>query len=164
MNYKELFNQLINTGGFTCGWDQLDPPKGQFIVSITNNRANIPSNEKELKALLVSVLEQKEYKKYIGDPNYCFGAWIDKDIIFVDINRIFDDFHSAIICGIESNQKALFDIQNNILYTLPQCQTHGTETQKKDYKIKLLQSIKEQDYFIDPDKCITLLSSNYTAK
>ena len=156
MNYKELYNQLINTGGFTCGWDQLNPPKGQFIVSITNNMADIPSNAKELRALLVSVLEQKEYKKYIGNPDYCFGAWIDKDIIFVDINRIFDDLHAAILCGIEFNQKALFDIQNNILYTLPQCQAHGTETQKKDYKIKLLQSIREKRYYVDYTKTIRL--------
>lgn len=143
-NYKQLFDELVNNGGFTCGWNQLEPPpSGRYICSITNNTAKIPKSYKELRALLDSVLSQKEYQQYIGNPNYCFGAWIDKDIVYVDINRIYDNLADALICGIEFGQKAIYDTVEKKVYDVPTLQTHGTEWQKETYKRVLIDKIRQ---------------------
>ncbi len=146
-NYKELFDELVNTGGFSCGWNQLDYPKGRFIVGITNNTAKIPKNERELKALLTAILGQKEYEKYIGNNNYCFGGWIDGELIYIDINQIVDNLHDALVLASNSNQLAIFDSVNKCITNLPTPQKHGTETQKKNYLIKVKDAIRQKQYY-----------------
>lgn len=153
-NYKEIFNTLVKTGGFTCSWNQLDSPTGNYFVSITNNTANIPKNERELKALLTAILGQKEYQKYIGDSSYCFGGWIDGELIYIDINQICNNLHKSLILAIENNQLAIFDNVNECVIKLPTPQIQGTETQKKNYLIKVKDSISQGKYYIKDNQVI----------
>lgn len=153
-NYKEIFNTLVKTGGFTCSWNQLGEPTGNYFVSITNNTAKIPKNERELKSLLTAILGQKEYQKYIGDPNYCFGGWIDGELIYIDINQIVDNLHDALVLASNNNQLAIFDNINKCVINLPTPQIHGTETQKKNYLIKVKDSINQGKYYIKDDQII----------
>lgn len=149
-NYNDLFDQLTNTGGFTCGWNGLNDVPQRYIVGITDNRSDSPKNARELKALLVSVLEQRKYRKYIGNPEYCFGVWqVSAEIVSVDINICTDDLTTAITTGFDNGQDCIYDQETKVLIWLPKWQAAGTETQKKDYKIKVRQFLTEGQYITE---------------
>jgi hypothetical protein len=149
-NYNDLFTELTLNQGFTCSWDQLGSVDKRYIVGITDNRCDAPKNARELRSLLAKVLEQKAYKKYIGDSNYCFGCWqASPEIVSVDINLCTDDLTTAITTGFDNGQDCIYDQESKILIWLPKQQKAGTETQKSDYKIKVRQFLTEGNYITE---------------
>jgi hypothetical protein len=155
MNYKKLYDLLITNGGFTCGWNGLNLIDKGIIVSITDNKAEVPENYRDFESLIASVLSRKEYRKYIGDSNFCWGCWISGEgILYIDINRVFDDLHSALCEAVLYGQKAIFDLENKQLYTLPSPQRTGTETQKRNYSIKIADCISQKKYYINNGQII----------
>lgn len=149
-NYNDLFTELTLNQGFTCSWDQLGSVDKRYIVGITDNRADMPKNGKELRDLLTVVLEQRKYSKYIGNPEYCFGCWqVSGEIVSVDINLCTDDLNTALVTGFDNGQDCIYDQETKVLIWLPKQQKAGTETQKSDYKIKVRQFLAEGQYITE---------------
>lgn len=110
MNIEVLKNEIIKNGGFTIDseYKKINKKNG-FMVSILGMEKTFSINN-------INEIEKtiKEYQNYIKNKkNMYIGAWLDNDIIYIDISKHVEKKQNAINLGIKNKQLAIYDIKNN---------------------------------------------------
>jgi len=120
---KELYGYLLLNDGFTVDTDLnlIEREKGYF-VSISG----IPST------FSIGVMNFELFKTIIREyqrstlNNRLIGAWIEKDIVYIENSIFVEDLATALNLALEYNQIAIYDIENKeSLYILESVEQKG---------------------------------------
>ncbi len=141
---RNLYKELIDNGGFTAKWNN-DHVTDRYIVAITNNKYIIPTDNTALSIELSKLFHSDDVINYYLKPEYCFGGWVDDQICYLDINTTTNDLRNALVLGIRFGQKAIYDQVNKKIINVPTPQITGTLTQQKDYLIKSIDKILQNE-------------------
>jgi hypothetical protein len=114
---KNLLNfctSVLEDGGATFNLVTGSDPTSGYIVSEAGHEQvySMLSNDIANQIMVTSVV-----RKYIGDKGFelsmvenFLGAWVDKNKIYLDISRVYDNEEEARAMAIKNNQIAYFDL------------------------------------------------------
>lgn len=110
---KELYNKVLKDGGFTADYDlELKEFNNGYMVSVEGKEKTI--NKNDIRGFEDAIIETRG--EITGDNEY-IGAWLDKDIIYIDVSIKIDDLQEARAEARANNQLAIYDLkENNSLY------------------------------------------------
>lgn len=110
MNIEVLKNDIIKNGGFTIDneYKKIDKKSG-YMVSLLGFETTVNiKNIDKIDAII------NDYKKIIGNKKELYiGAWLDNDIIYIDISKHIEKKQNAVNFGIKNKQLSIYDIKNN---------------------------------------------------
>ena len=117
MNIKNFIKQTITDGGCTYSINsgEINPSSG-FAVAMEHRELIVNelglTSDKLLRSYIDSNLD-------VLSSNNCYlGSWKSshngKDIYYLDCVEVIADRDDAIKCGIDNNQLAIYDLENEI--------------------------------------------------
>lgn len=131
MNLQNFLTDTINNGGasfnITTG---VYNPKNGYFVSLPNHEQQIPLSE--FKASDLKRYVNNNYDVLSNENNFV-GSWVDNGMVYLDISEKITDKRTALVLGIDRNQKAIYDAFNGKVIDIPTPQKAGTLTQQKTY-------------------------------
>ena len=107
---ENLKNDILKNGGFTIDSEyQKINKKDGYMVSLLGYETQLSiKNIDKIDGII------EKYKKIIGNKkNMYIGAWLDNDIIYIDISKHIEKKYNAIQYGIKNRQLAIYDIKND---------------------------------------------------
>lgn len=105
-NTNDLYNDLMENGGFTVDSDGNSPDSG-FMVAKENFESILPLHLVNNGLLATIVIN---YAKNLKSSSDYIGAWIDDNKVYFDISERFTDLQNALNVGRDRNQIAIFNI------------------------------------------------------
>ena len=139
MELKELINDIICQGRATLDRDlqPIDTKKGYMVSYFETEKIFDLSNIdfKEISSLILK--RQADLKE-----NEYLGFWVDKGILYIDISINILDLKQAKQVGINNNQLAIYDLQNDTSIEIMEDVTEYI-IYKNDRYIKAFNTLKE---------------------
>lgn len=109
MELEKIIEKTLKNGGITIdsNFKEINKKTG-YVVSDYGMEKTYFKNE--LEALKKDIMLYKE----IAKKNDAFiGLWIDNDIIFLDISKVYDNKKEALKIAKKNKQLAIYDIKND---------------------------------------------------
>lgn len=119
-------------GGITFNNEVMNPQQG-YIVSILGHEEVLNIHELDEEALWEYVGAKRSVIDSIS--NLFIGVWFNPDSnqYVLDLSEQILDKETAILRGINRNQLAIYDANNQVVINLPEPQKSGTMTQQQTY-------------------------------
>lgn len=110
---KELIKKAIEKGGFTIDKTGKAPNvKSGYIVSDFGKEKTYFINDiNDMRQLEKDIITYFEDIQNSDGANV--GLWLDNDILFLDISRIYQNKKEALKIGKKNRQLAIYDIKND---------------------------------------------------
>lgn len=143
-NIKKIIEEIKENNGGTYNkeYKTINAKKG-FMVSLQGYEKKCKTEQEIEKA----ITENMEIVK--GLDNAYLGAWIDEDIIYIDISVLVENKDDALELGKVNNQLAIYDIENNESIYLSYYYTVYKVIRNKDNDIVDYRIYKQYNYKID---------------
>lgn len=114
---KNLLNfctAILEDGGATFNLATGTSPTSGYIVSEAGHEVVMPMMKNEIAN---QIFVTSAVRQYISDKGYelslvenYLGAWVDKNKLYLDISRVYDNEDEARAMAIKNNQIAYFDL------------------------------------------------------
>lgn len=109
MNLRKLTDQILSNGGASYSLTYGNVTKGYAVSPHKNRETQIPLPQFNNTALRNFVLENSDL---LANEGHFLGAWIDNNIVYLDVSiAVTSKARAAKICK-DSNQLAYFDLVN----------------------------------------------------
>ena len=145
---KNIISEGIKKGGFTIDYKGNTPnTKKGYIVSDYGKEKTYFINDK------IDMMQlENDFIKYIEiakkEKNCFIGGWIENDVFFLDISRIYSNKKEALKIGKKNKQLAIYDIEKDASIAIEK-EYFTIHEVKKDFKnIMEFDSLKDiEKYF-----------------
>lgn len=114
---KNLLNfctAILEDGGATFNIATGTSPASGYIVSEAGHEVVMPMMKNEIAN---QIFVTSAVRQYISDKGFelslvdnYLGAWVDKNKLYLDISRVYDNEDEARAMAIKNNQIAYFDL------------------------------------------------------
>ncbi|MFH8346826.1 hypothetical protein [Streptomyces sp. NPDC018045] len=114
MTNTNYYEAIISNGGLTFSPMRPTPVSG-YMVSVAGSERTFP-----LHSFSVSDLNKymHEYLDRVVYESMFFGAWIDGDLVYLDLSVNIADRNAAVVLGRMESQLAIYDVTNEKVISL----------------------------------------------
>jgi hypothetical protein len=113
-NLLDFCDAVLENGGATFNLVMGTSPTNGYIVSEAGHEVVMPMMKNEVAN---QIFVTSAVRQYISDKGYelslvdnYLGAWVDKNKLYLDISRVYDNEDEARAMAIKNNQIAYFDL------------------------------------------------------
>ena len=142
MNLRNLLKEINDNNGVSYNITTGDyNPTDGYMVSLPSYEAAFP--KEDLSEQLIKDYITKNIEPLTNELAY-FGAWVGRDLIYLDVSMKVDDLYEACYSGIVNEQLAIYDNANEVAIHLPSPQKSGTFTQQATYNKQAADRVVEE--------------------
>ena len=109
MNLHKLSSEILTNGGATYSLAYGLITKGYIVSPYKDREQTIPVSEFGPNDVRNFVAENADL---LSLPDHYLGAWIENELVYLDVTQGFSAKASAIKVGKANGQKAIFDLNN----------------------------------------------------
>jgi hypothetical protein len=104
----DVVDQIAMNGGGSWYPDDLSPfgASDGYVVSVAGHEQTISDQEFDTSRLERYIIDHAEA---LSEPDVLLGAWVDNDLVYLDVSRYIRDRDSAIQFGCQNGQQAIWD-------------------------------------------------------